>query len=71
VSQLTEIDRCWANYSKALRAQIRLRHSIAADNEINRVLPEARKEFEKSVQQGVLPAPKSLLAAFDEAALDG
>lgn len=65
VVQRTEIDQRWMNYEKALRAQIRLKHSIAADNEINRMLPKARKEFEKLVQKGVLPAPKSLLDALD------
>jgi hypothetical protein len=65
LAQRTEIDQRWTNYQKALRAQIRLKHSIAADNEINRVLPKAWKEFEKQVQTGMLPAPLSLLGALD------
>jgi len=37
---------------KAARAAIRLKHSIAADEEINRVLPEVEKEINAALQAG-------------------
>lgn len=66
MNEKTEIDQLWANYRKAFIAKIRLKHAIAADNEINRELPKARKMFEKQVQQGVLPAPVDILGAIGE-----
>jgi hypothetical protein len=52
-----EIEQQLANRLKVLRAAIRLKHSIAADEELNRVLDEERKKFLKQVQLGKLPAP--------------
>jgi hypothetical protein len=40
---------------KALRSMIRLRFSLLADAELNRVLPEAEKAFDKALQRGELP----------------
>lgn len=60
------IDQAWANRVKVLRAAIRLKHSIAADNELNEVLDEERKKFLKSVQRGQLPPaidPKKVIDA--------
>jgi hypothetical protein len=37
---------------KAARTNIRLKHSIAADREINEVLPEIEKDFYAAVQRG-------------------
>lgn len=51
------VEQSWANRQKAIRAAIRLKYSIRADNELNVVLDEERKKFFKSVQQGQLPAP--------------
>jgi len=52
-----EIEQQLANRLKVLRAAIRLKHSIAADEELNRLLDEEKKKFLKQVQQGKLPAP--------------
>jgi hypothetical protein len=65
VLQRTEIEQCWVNFEKAYRAKVRLKHSIAADNEINRTLRKVKIAFDKSVQQGVLPAPVDVIGALD------
>jgi hypothetical protein len=52
-----KIEQAWANRQKVIRAAIRLRHSIAADNEINETIDVERRKFEAAVQRGVLPAP--------------
>jgi len=62
----TELEQLWANYRKALVAQIRLKHSIRADNEINRRLPAAKRAFNAAVQRGVFPTPPDFAAALDE-----
>jgi hypothetical protein len=40
---------------KVLRTAVRLKHSIAADNELNAVVDEEKRKFFKQVQQGKLP----------------
>ena len=40
---------------KIARAAIRLSHSIAADRELNEVLPNLEKEFDIALQRGELP----------------
>lgn len=40
---------------KAARSAIRLKHSLAADAELNDVLPMLEGKFDASVQIGVLP----------------
>jgi hypothetical protein len=37
---------------KTLRSRVRLKHSLAADRELNEVLPKAEKKFDKLVHQG-------------------
>lgn len=49
------IDQRRADMVKTLRSEIRLKHSLAADNEINEVIPKAVKEFNKAVLRGELP----------------
>ena len=55
-----KVDQERANLLKIVRTAIRLRHSIAADNELNEVLPLAEARFNKYVQKGVLPDPASI-----------
>jgi hypothetical protein len=50
---------------KITRALIRLKHSLAADEELNEVLPDRLFEFDKAVQSGEL-----LSLPLDEAAHD-
>jgi hypothetical protein len=42
---------------KVIRTSIRLKHSIAADEELNEVLPRAEARFNAAVMKGQLPAP--------------
>ena len=49
-------DQARANMLKTIRAAVRLRYSIAADEELNRVLPEAEKKFNAAVLDGKVPA---------------
>jgi len=51
----TQVEQAWANRLKAIRTAIRLKHSIAADNELNAVVEKERKEFMASVLKGQLP----------------
>lgn len=51
------IEQGWANRIKAIRAAIRLKYSIMADNELNEVIDEERKKYNKAVLSGQLPAP--------------
>ena len=37
---------------KAARSAIRLKHTLAADAEINERLPEIEREFDKAISQG-------------------
>ena len=52
---------------KTLRAAVRLKHSIAADNELNTLLPDAEAAFDAAVQRGELPDP----VVFGEEVLRG
>lgn len=66
MSERTENEQLWFNYRKALVAQIRLKHSLRADNEINVKIHRAKIAFDKQVQQGVLPAPPDFDKALSE-----
>lgn len=57
MAKRTEFEQARANALKTVRAAIRLKHSLAADDELNRVLPEFEKQFTRSYQNGVLAAP--------------
>jgi len=51
---------------KAARSMVRLRHSIAADEELNELLPAIEREFDSAVQRGLLPDPSAVLRRFLE-----
>jgi hypothetical protein len=55
-----KIEQELRNRRKIARALTRLKHSIAADNELNEKLDAAEKRFFKKVQQGRLPAAVNL-----------
>jgi hypothetical protein len=40
---------------KMARAAVRLKHALAADEELNEILPELEKAFDAQVQARVLP----------------
>lgn len=46
---------------KAARSAVRLRHSIAADEELNTILPELERTFNAAVQRGLVPEVAALL----------
>jgi len=52
--QLDDIALRRASLLKAARSAIRLRHSLAADEELNEVLPLLETEFVAAVQRGEL-----------------
>lgn len=46
---------------KTARSLVRLKHSIAADAELNSVIPRLEASFDASVNAGVLPETSVLL----------
>ncbi len=50
----------WANRAKTIRAAVRLKYSLLADGEINRIMDDEKKKYFKQIMKGVLPAPLSL-----------
>ena len=61
-----EIDQAKANLLKVARTAIRLKHAIAADEELNRVLPALEDTFNRSVQLGELPSPARIVEFLDD-----
>lgn len=59
-----KVGQARANAIKVVRTAIRLKHALAADEELNQVLPVVVAEFNKSVQQGELPDPLTVLEAL-------
>lgn len=59
----TPADMEKAKLAKAARTLIRLKHSLAADVEINSVLPDTLAEFDESYANGEL---KELRAGLDD-----
>ena len=57
VTTNVDLDQLWLNYAKAYRNQVRLKHSIRADNEINQKLGAVKLQFDRQVQKGLRPAP--------------
>jgi len=52
-----------AKIAKATRSLIRLKHSLAADEEINAVLPDTLDEFDEALARGQV---KELKASIDD-----
>lgn len=55
---------------KALRTAIRLKHTLAADRELNDVLPNAEAAFDQALQRGILPDAIDLDALANEVVRD-
>lgn len=53
MKRLTDSELLWQNLLKAKRAEIRLKHSIAADIELAETLPELKDDFDQAVKLGV------------------
>ena len=58
-----KIDQERANMLKTIRAAVRLRHSIEADNELNEVLPRAQAKFDAAILRGQLPSTTEIKKA--------
>lgn len=54
--QKGEIELAKVQMVKTMRSMIRLKYSLAADAELNEKLPEAERQFDKAIQQGMLPS---------------
>ena len=52
-NKLTETEILLRNLIKAKTSEIRLRHSLAADREVNETIPDLEKDFARAVQLGV------------------
>ncbi len=52
MKQLTENELLWSKFVKAVRANIRLKYSLMADEELNRLLPELEKKFAAAEKLG-------------------
>lgn len=59
-----KVDQARSDMLKTIRTAVRLRHSIAADNELNEVLPRAEAKFNAAVNGGRLPAPLDVMKAL-------
>ena len=58
-----EADQARANMLKSIRTIIRLKHSLAADNELNDILPEAELRFNAAINRGKLPSTAEIKRA--------
>lgn len=63
--QRTHIEQAKFELLKAVRAGIRAKHAIAADRELNEVLPSVEERFDRLVNTGELPE-KAAAEAFTE-----
>lgn len=50
----SEVEMKRAGVAKTARTLVRLKHSLAADQELNDLLPETLEEFDKAVGRGEL-----------------
>jgi len=57
VSKRGAIDQAWVNRQKVIKAAVRLKYSIDADNKINEIIDEEYKKFYKAVQEGRMLPP--------------
>lgn len=64
MTQKDKVDLARANMLKVVRTAVRLKHSIAADNELNDVLPRAEARFNAEIARGQLPAPIDIKRAL-------
>lgn len=58
-----DIEQRRAELLKRARAEVRLRHSIEADRELNDLLPALEREYMLRVSSGFLPDIEDLLSA--------
>lgn len=51
---MIDFDRERANMLKRVRSEVRLKHSLEADDELREILPALHAEFERALQEGVV-----------------
>mgnify|MGYP000474270736 CR=1 FL=1 len=56
MSQKTDIEMARLAIAKVTRAEVRLKHSILADQELNEVLSQRLADFDLALQQGTIPS---------------
>lgn len=59
-----KVDLQRASMLKIIRTAVRLKHSIAADEELNEVLPKAEAKFNAAVLRGEIPDPAIIRKAI-------
>ena len=64
----TEIEMARLAIAKVTRAEIRLKHSLLADQELNEVLSQRLQDFDIQLQSGTIPALAMKLVSGDAAA---
>jgi len=52
----TEIEMARAAIARVTRAEVRLRHSLLADREINELLAKRLRDFDAALQSGIMPS---------------
>ena len=57
MSKRGSIDQAWVNRQKVIKAAVRLKYSIDADNKINEIIDDEYKKFYKAVQAGKMLPP--------------
>ena len=57
MSKRGSIDQAWVNRQKVIKAAVRLKYSIDADNRLNELIDEEYKKFYKAVQDGKMLPP--------------
>lgn len=53
MKQLTEQELLWAKFVKSVRATVRLKYSLMADEELNGLLPQLEKAFSAAQKLGL------------------
>ena len=61
MQQKNDIELRRAALLKAGRSAVRLRHSLAADAELNEVIPALELAFDRALMQGTVPEVAALL----------
>jgi hypothetical protein len=68
VGQKTDIELARLALAKVTRTEVRLRHALAADAELNSLLADRLARFDAAIQRGEVPAlVLALIEAGDEA----
>jgi hypothetical protein len=66
VNQKTDIEMARTAMLKMIRAAVRLKHAIAADEELNYALPQAEAAFNKALHSGQLEDGLNVLDIVQE-----